>query len=215
MKYVKMLGLAAVAAVALMAFVGASSASATVLCTTPGTGTPTGTTCPAGQAKLAGTTIHAVLDPGVVAKLTTTFKNIECNKSTVSGTTANEGSASETVHGAVEVLTFEECNCEVVVIEKGELEIHWIEGTHNGTLTSKNAKVTASCSTVFGNVHCIYSTGTGTDLGTLTGGEPSTMDIAENNIPRLATNGLCAEKANWDAKYEVTEPIDLYVTGHT
>ena len=34
MKYVKMLGLAAVAAMALMAFLGASSASATVLCKT-------------------------------------------------------------------------------------------------------------------------------------------------------------------------------------
>jgi len=37
MKHVKLLGLAAVVAAALMAFVGASSASATVLCSEPGT----------------------------------------------------------------------------------------------------------------------------------------------------------------------------------
>jgi hypothetical protein len=222
MKYVKILGLAAVAAAALMAFVGASTASATVLCKTEGikNGTQTtGTTCPSGWA-FEGE-IHAVFEPTVAlpkAKLTTAFKNIECEESTVTGKTTNEGSATETVDGKVEVLTFGKCNCEVVVIKTGTLELHWIENSHNGTLTSNGAEVTAQCESVFGPVHCIYVT-ENTDLGTLTGsattGGTATMDIESANIPRLKTDPLCAETAKWDAKYKVTTPDALNVTGHT
>ena len=224
MKYVKMLGLAAVAAAALMAIVGSSTASATVLCAAePTNGNPAtkGTVCPTNFAYIAGTEIHAVLDPGTgPAKLTTAFKNIECEESTVSGSTENEGSAAETVKGKVATLTFGKCNCEVKVLEEGgkqkagTLEVHWIPDTFNGTLTSNGAEVTANCSTIFGTVHCIYVT-ENTDLGTLTGGNPATMDIESANIPRLSTSGLCAETAKWDAKYEVTSPKPLYVADHT
>jgi hypothetical protein len=218
MKYVKMLGLAAVAAAALMAFVGASTASATVLCNvepTEGSSNATkGTVCPSGHA-MEGVAIHAVLDPGTgAAKLTTAFKNIECNKSTVEGTTGAEGDATHTVSGTISTLTFEECNCTVTVLKKGTLEVHWIADTFNGTLTSSGAEVTASCSTIFGTVHCIYATNA-TDLGVATGGNPATMDIESADIPRLPTSGLCDESANWDAKYEVTSPKPLYVAAHT
>jgi len=211
MKYVKMLGLVVAAAAALMAFVGASTASATVLCKTQGTGSPTGTTCPEGWAYPAGTTIHAVSEEKPV--LTTSFKTIECGSSTFSVITDNEGSATETVKAHADNLTFAECNCEVKVIKEGTVEIHWIEGTHNGTLTANGDEVTASCSTIFGNVHCIYVV-ENTDLGTLTGGAEATADITAT-IPRLSTSGLCAETAVWHVKYRVTSPTPLFVTGHT
>jgi hypothetical protein len=215
MKYVKMLGLAAVAAAALMAFVGASTASATVLCKN----NSNTTTC--SEKYGVGTEIHAVLDAGNVAKLTTSFKNIECTESTVAGKIENAGSSTTTVSGNITVtepepgktvpeLTFGGCNCTVAVLKAGSLEIHQIAGTDNGTLTSSNAEVTASCSTIFGTVHCIYATNA-TDLGTLTGGNPATLDIESQNIPRLTTNALCDESANWDAKYEVTSPKPLFV----
>jgi hypothetical protein len=207
MKYVKMLGLAAVAAAALMALVGSSSASASVFCTTA-----EGTTCPSGWAETAGTTFHAV-NIGTL-KLTTSFKNIECTESTIHGRMINEGGASVPAVAAFETLTFGGCNCTVNVISPGELAVEWTSG-NNGTATSKGAEVTASCSTIFGNVHCIYSTGAGTALGTATGGEELQIDISENNIPRLSTSGLCAEKANWDATYKVTTPKPIYIAGHT
>src|SRR6478752_1498045 len=114
MKYAKTLGLAAVAAAALMVFLGASTASATVLCATePVEGSPAtkGTVCPANFAYPAGTEFHAVLDPGTVSKTTSETFNSECKKSTIKGKTENEGSATETVGITVEALTFEECNC--------------------------------------------------------------------------------------------------------
>jgi len=211
MKYVKMLGLAAVAAAALMAFVGASTASATVLCKTAGTSE--GTTCPANQAYPAGTSIHAV-NSGIT-KLTTEFLNIECEESTVEGSTNNEGSATETVTGAISILTFSKCNCEVVVLKKGTLEVHWTANTNNGTLTSSGAEVTAQCTVpLIGKVHCIYAT-SATNLGTATGGAEATMDISSADIPRLATSSLCDKTANWDATYKVTSPKPLFIAGHT
>jgi hypothetical protein len=221
MKYVKMLGLAAVAAAALMAFVGASSASATVLCKVEGTGTPTGTTCPAEKAYPAGTEIHAVNTSTAI--LEGEPFNIECKKSTVKGKTNNEGSATETVSGPIEVLTFEECGTSTVtVLKKGTLEIHWINpvdeggketGSHDGTLTASGQEVTTETSTIFGKVHCIFVT-QNADLGTLKGGNPASF-TANAIISKISTNALCPEPGRWTASYEVTTPKPLFVAGHT
>ena len=210
MKYVKMLGLAAVAAAALMAFVGAGTASATILTCTEPVNLKV-------QCK-TGTTIHAVNEGTLV--LTGGFKTIECKKGTVHGTVTEAGSATTTVKGTISALTFEECNCEVVVVKSGgggtnfgTLEIHTENNgsvaNNNGTLTGSESKVTVNCSTIFGNVHCIYVTNA-THLGTLTGssnlgGSTATLDVTAE-IPRENTNGLCAEEAIWHAKYSITEP---------
>ena len=216
MKYVKMLGLAAVAAAALTAFVGASSASATVLCTTPGTGTPTGTTCPEGWAAGPTHEIHAVNTTNATLTSNESFKpNIVCEVSTVKGHPENEGSATETVRGAIEVLTFEKCGeSEVKVLNKGSLEIHWIEGTHNGTLTGTGQEITTVTPSIFGNIHCIYKTNS-THLGVLNGGETASLTAASKPIPHLETSSLCPSGPTWDATYSITTPDHLYVTGHT
>jgi hypothetical protein len=215
MKYVKMLGLAAVAAAALMAFVGASTASATVLCKVQGegSGASTGTTCPANQAYGAGTKIKASLVSGTKAKLKTEFKTIECEESSVEGETSSEGGAGESITGPEGKLSFGKCNCEVKVFKAGTLSTSWISGTHNGTLTSTGSETTTTCNTIFGSVHCIYVT-ENDDLGTLTGGTMAKLD-ANASIPRLPTNGLCSAEANWTAEYTVTAPEPLWVTGET
>jgi hypothetical protein len=203
MKYVKTLGLAVVAAV-LMALVGAGTASATVLCKN----SESTTTC--NENYPAGTEIKSSLSAGTKAILKTEFKTIECSKATVSSKSKNGGSETESINASVEALTFEECNCEVKVLKKGTLEVHWISGSTNGTATANGAEVTVNCSTIFGLVHCLYVTEK-TDLGTLTGGNPAKLD-AKAAIPRLTTNGLCSSTASWEATYEVTSPKPLFVT---
>jgi hypothetical protein len=208
MKYVKMLALAAVAAAALMAFVGANSASATVLCmnnlNTTTCGAPFG----------VNEEIHAVLKAGTKAKLVTSFKTIECEESTSKGTIGNAGGKEATVSGPIESLTWGKCNCEVVkTVKGGTLEIHWIAETDNGTLTSSGAEVETTCSTIFGKVHCVYVT-SNTDLGTLDGGKPAVLTVKGSKIPVDAehSNSLCPEKSEWNAEYEVTTPNPLYVS---
>jgi len=203
MKHRKMLGLAAVAATALMAFVGVGTASATTLLGVGANRLPT------------GTTIHAVGEGTLT--LTTAFKNIDCKEEaglvpTVQIKTTNETGAS--VSGNVGILNWGKCNCEVKTLAKGTLSISVSGAGPNGTLSSNGAEVTSQCTTIFGDVHCIYKT-SNTALGTLTGtnatGATATMDISSANIPRLSTDSLCTEKAQWDASYIVDNPDVLNV----
>jgi len=193
MKYVKMLGLAAVAAMALMAFAG--SASATVLKDGSGNTLP------------AGTEINSTLKTGTSALLKAGFANITCTESTVAGKTANAGGASETVKGGITTLAFPNasCNATVHVLSNGELEIHSAGGS-NGTLTGKGSEVTVA----IGSTSCTYGTGTGTTLGTLKGGSPAVMEVSAK-LPKLAGGFLCASPAEWTATYTVTTPSTLTV----
>ncbi len=213
MKYVKMLGLAAIAAAALMAFVGASSASATVLCKTK---VNAAGFCPKGWVMAQGEEIHAVSETENPT-LTSTFKTVTCEESTVKGEVEVKGDAANTVKGPVLTLTFtKNCNCTVTVIKAGTLEVHAKDDKGNGTLTSNGATVTVQCSSIFGPVHCLYVT-ENDDMGTLTGstttGGTATMDIT-TEVKREETvkeGALCDEEAVWHAKYKVTTPDTLDV----
>lgn len=209
MKYLKMLGLAAIAAGALMALAGAGTASATEL------------TCKNAEGKIvmcpAPTAIHAV-NEGIVtldAALT-----IECKKSTVSGNASTGGgSSTETPNGAITALTFEECegwHVTVVAGHLGTLEVHTKTAVAdgNGTVTSAGTEVTLEG---FG-LHCIYGTSTGHDIGTLTGSKnlenkTATFDI-EAEVTRVGgrSGAFCGgTTAKWTGFYSITTPDYLDV----
>lgn len=202
MKYVKMLGLAAIAATALMAFV-ASSASATTLYS--------------GTTKLPkGTEIVASLAKGGTYTLTATNgESLDtCTAGTVSGKT-NQESATE-ITGEAAVSWGEsgtECAKTTDTLKGGTIGITWIKGTINGTVKSYGAEVTVGG--IFG-VSCVYGTeATGTDLGELKGvtGEKEDATLAINTPVLLKSGGfLCPPSAIWKANYVVTSPTPLHVT---
>lgn len=209
MKYLKIFGLTAVAAMALMAFLGASSASATVLCKVE-VNTTTGV-CPANQAYPANTVIDGSLEESATLWVQEKEETLldTCTTSTVKGKTTNEGSSTETVVAHVEELLWEGCTKETKTKVNGSLEIHWIPGTDNGTLTGINQTVTVK--TIFGG--CTYGTaGTGTDLGTLKGGSMGTISVA-TYVPLIEAEppAVCPSKAWWTAKYTITSPEPLYI----
>ena len=206
MKHGKMLGLAAVAAAALMAFVGASTAPATVLCKTAPI---TEGKCAAGWAYSGE--IHAVST--VRPLITNSFKTVECAEWTVADVVESEGDATHTVTGSISALTVAGCNCTFAVVQKGTFEVHAIGNTGNGTFTSNGMTMTTSCSTIFGTVHCNYVT-ENDDLGTLTGGATATMTITVETKREL-TSGICDEEAVWHAAYKFTSPDSLYVATST
>jgi hypothetical protein len=205
MKYVKMLGLAAIAAAALMAYVGAGTASATALCSTstsPCTGTKYG----------VGTEIRASLHNGQ-AVLTAIFATVKCSESLVVGEVTNAGGASATVVGKITTLAFGTCNCTVTVLANGELEVHYTSAG-NGTLTGKNSSVTIDCS----GVKCIFGTAAaGTTIGTVTGGNGAII-TANANLPYIsgdASNFVCTAGSGigiWKAPYEAFVPSSLFIS---
>jgi hypothetical protein len=194
MKYIKMLGLLAVAAAALMAFPG--TASATEITSSTGS-TPTINATNVGQLELHGP-----------------VGSVICQKSTVAGTITSHG-AGQPATGPISTLNFTECNEHVTVVKRGWLVIHVASSTGNGTLVSEGAEVTVVQTTIFGDVHCIYATGTGVHLGSITGAASGTGHAVLNmsgSVPRVVTSGLCgSEPSEWTGSYKVNHPTGFQV----
>lgn len=197
MKYAKILGLAAMAIAAMMAFAG--TASATILTS------PSGTTYTS-TIKSSSTNTELVGELG-------TFSTIKCTSSTVEGKVESHG-ASVTAGGAISSLTFSGCTGgtpTTPVAQPGSLEVH-TEGASsngNGTLTSKSAKVIVH-NTAVGT--CTFETGsTGDDIGEVTGGTPAVLTISAKVIRVSGTNPFCGSSSTWKGTYTVSSPGTLLV----
>jgi len=203
MKYIKMLGLAAVAAMALMAFTGVASASmlyngATTL--------------------NAGTTLEFSLKSGTSALLKETSApggNGEtldtCTSSTVQGNITNAGSSTATVTGENTAISWgPTCTFPTTTTKLGKLEIHHITGGTNGTLTA-DTEIGVTINTVFFG-SCVYGVTEGVDLGILTGGNPATFH-ANAVAEKLSGSALaCPSTSLWTGTYTSTKPAgDLHV----
>jgi hypothetical protein len=195
MKYMKMLGLAAVAAMALMAFAGTASA----------------TELYSGATTLkAGTVIDASLTGSAILETTGGTVLNTCTGGTVKGKTANNGGPAETVKGNIEELTWTGCTRETITTKPGALEIHHIAGTKDGTVIGSGSEVTING--LFGT-SCVYGTGPGTHLGTLKGTTAGDATLAiKATVPLTIPNWLCPSTAVWNANYTVTQPTPLHVT---
>lgn len=206
MKYLKMLALAAVAAGALMAFVGAGTASASKLCSAQED------PCSAAQTWPAGTEIDfSLVEKGSALLTTTEGETIEtCSKSTVVGDITNAGSATETVTGKITKLLWEGCPFTTTTNSLGGLEIHNIAGTFNGTLTAdtqggKIPEVTIN-TVFFGS--CVYGITNGGSIGELTEGKGATAIFHANAVAHKlsGSNIACPGTAKWTATYQLTSP---------
>jgi hypothetical protein len=203
MKYLKMLGLAAVAAMALMAFVAAGTASATVLCKT--------NTNPCSSKWALGTKQEFTLKSGTSALWRTTEGTAlkTCTNAKLTGEISNAGSSIETVKIKITENSWSSCTVATTTIKLGELELHSIAGSTNGTVTMKNAEFTTN-DIIFGD--CSYGTGAGIDLGTLT--SSSTGDAVIDVNARVApSGGVCCPDVVWLEEFTLTSPKEtpLYV----
>jgi hypothetical protein len=183
MRYVKTLGLLAVAAAALMAFAGTASATAL---TSPAGTTYTG----AVRATSSSTSLHGP------------FITVSCTHSTAEGKVEAHG-ASVTAAGKVSGLTFTGCNYPVTVKKAGALEVH--SGSPS-RVTSSGAEVAIHTSVG----ECVFSTvNTAIDIGQFTGGTPARHDIDSVTIPRTGGSFFCGTAGEWTGSYTITTPGTL------
>jgi hypothetical protein len=177
MKYVKALGLAAVAVMALVAVAGAGTASATVFCE------ENVEPCPEAKRWSNGTAADLTLKAGTSFKTLDTNGEVlgTCNSATISWTITNAGGATQTLLGTTEAkqISWGGCTLNVVAVEGGELEFHAIAGTANGTVTAKGFRITIS-TPIFGS--CVYGLGAGAHLGTLTSSGTGDAILAINAV---------------------------------
>lgn len=213
MKYLKMLGLAAVAAAALTAFVGAGTAMAEngVICST--------NTNPCTSKWAVGTKLDWSLKSGTSAKLTTTGGTTlnTCSYSTVEQEITANPNATGTAEGPNKKVDWETATTKcaatpTTTLVLGGGKITGITGTVNGNLiaTSK-IEVTNNLPETFGG-SCNYGVEAGTAIGTVTGG--TAPEFHANAVAKKLNGGfLCPETTKWVATYVLTSPTGtpLYV----
>jgi hypothetical protein len=215
MRVIKTLGLSAITAIAAMAFLGASSASAAVLCKETPTGEPA--VCPEAATYGAGTIIEGT---AVNPELTSDLADVICKHSETEAEITSTGNAEETVTGTIWSLNFTECRttdivptaCTVTVRNLPyHAEVDWVEGTHDGRLTvvdhgSGNPGALVEC--VGDLIDCTFEKGL-FDLP-LEGGNPA--HITANQVQLESQGAVCPEEAFWDATYEATgENTEVWV----
>ncbi|MDQ3726101.1 MAG: hypothetical protein M3335_09505 [Actinomycetota bacterium] len=194
MKHLKMLGLAAIAAMGLMAFVGAGTASATTLFTD--------------SAKTihypAGTTVDLSMATGKSSLSKSGSTTIAtCTGGTFHGKTAN--TTGERIQIKNENVTWTGCSQTTHTVSNGSLEIGWTSGT-SGEVIGKATQWTYG---IFGT-SCTYGFGEGVKLGTLTGASAAALKI-NANVPRTAGGFLCPSTTTWEAEYVITVPHAIYI----
>lgn len=198
MKNLKMIALIAVCAIVALAFAGASTASATVLCKT--------TSTPCGSIYEKGTTVRPTLTGSNVLETLEGSTLTTCTGTSIKSVIETSGGATSTVSGVNTELVASGCSNLVTTIKPGSLEIHYVTGTDNGTVTGLVAEVTV----VTLGVSCTYGVGSGTDIGTLFGGEAPIIKV--NGVVKKTAGGfLCPAETRWTGEYKVTEPTPLYV----
>jgi hypothetical protein len=208
-KYTKMLGLAAVAALALMAFVGTSGAAASAkVCSTTGTGAA----C-AGSHGLEYTTQPLAASTGAgVATLTSGFARVEC-PSTMSGTVTHGGS------GTITALTFTVASCKSTLgactVAKAT-GLPWAATAVTGTAPSGTMTVSSTVGGEFtcGGVNCQYSAPSAGTKGEITvkGGEPAVVTASKVPMSKIGGSAFCSATSEWDGVYTVSTPASLFLT---
>ncbi|HMI81035.1 MAG TPA: hypothetical protein VK480_04540 [Solirubrobacterales bacterium] len=198
MKNLKMLGLAVVAALALIAIVGAGSASATVLCK------ENVTPCE-GKAYGEKVAFKATVDKTLEFKFELgggSSYSYTCTGSTMEGEITNAGGAGDVIIG-LETFTLTNCSCpETVVLNAPSLAVAFTPETMNGDVTTANLNVTFKCMG-----HCRYGDG---KIGVLTGGAMGTIDLS-GSLKKLEGGITCPATAKWTGSYTVTAPEPVWV----
>ncbi|MGN6816859.1 MAG: hypothetical protein ACTHK3_12380, partial [Solirubrobacterales bacterium] len=131
-----------------------------------------------------------------------------CTGSSLRGTKKSTGSSTTTpvIVVATASLTWSGCNQITETLEGGELEIHQIAGTHNGTVTAKGFKWT----TAVAGLSCTLGYGAGVHLGVLTGGSPAILHISAV-VTKQAGGFLCPANSVLEGTYQLTNHTAAYV----
>jgi hypothetical protein len=203
MKHLKLLGLAAIAALGLMAFVGAGTASATTLCKTNES-----PKCKAGWAYPAGTSLHASLVPKTSASLTSPAKTVVATCTGVTLTASLEKESAPVLVFNIHTLDWTGCNTTVSSNTSftGKLTVKWLK-ENEAEVTADETRVTV----VLSGLSCTYTAGGGTKLGTIKGGSEPILKI-ETTVEFKEGSFACPKNPIWDAEFVITEPKPIFAT---
>jgi hypothetical protein len=221
-KYAKAMGLAVVAALAVMALVGATSASAKI-CSTSGTGL----TCGGSHGKAM--TVGDVIEASVIgeARLTSGFINVTCGESKIVGkiTSTPEGAS---VGGQLTSVTFNDCHSNAntttnscTASTSASTANPWsvtatTSAAPNGNMSVGTVTGTFTCNAGFlGTPTCRYhAASVPKEKLVITGSDTEPIIHAEGvSLTKEEVSSFgCSSTATWEATYKVTKPTSLFMT---
>jgi hypothetical protein len=208
MRHLRTISLAAFVIAALVACVGAGSASATALCKVD---SEVESMCPEASLYPAETELSATLKAGTVSKLSAGFGTVECKEAKIGGKTIAKGGTEETVKVGGSAFTFGKCNATVSTVETPDFTLHYrigFGGTR-GYLTMDFVKFSVTS----GEVSCTYGAAEikGESLMAVKG-EPGELRAEAVEFPLVEGSFLCASPAKWTATYTVNAPNPISVS---
>lgn len=207
MKYAKMLGLAAIAAMALMAVIGAGTASAKV-CSTSGKGA----SCGGSHGSVYTGNVVAKLTEGKTATLTSGFITVKCSSSEAAGEITN----GETGTGNISKLAFSSCTSGLgacTASTTASSSNKWpatvaVTTAPNGKMTVTGVKGEFTCA----GVTCIYAAESATAE---VRGSDTAPEIVATSVPltkQAGSNALCSSTATWSGEYLISTPSSIFIT---
>lgn len=196
MKYLKMFGLATVAAAAVTAFLGAGSASAIVLCTKNENPCRKENTITTLQATLKASETSALEETSGSAISTCTAVDFD-SKVSSNGTV---------ITGTIPTMDLTNCSPTTDVVKTGEIEIKE-NAEHEVEVIAKGTEITVP---VLG-VSCTYGAGVAANLGHLLTGEPASF-VIDTTLNKSAGGILCPSDARWTGgTWPITNHKAVYV----
>jgi hypothetical protein len=219
MRYVKIMGLVAVALAATMA-IGAASASASAkVCSTSGGGSA----CASGKAYSGG--IAAFSTKVTLTATAPDNTTVTCTESQAVGTVNGE-----TGSGSISSLTFAVCSSAFCTLLNGEIIATasvpvggWAATATTGGEAAPNGIMDVTINGAAGEFKCVDKNNTstvfttckynaGTAELTIKGGTPASL--VATNVPLTKTSGpegTCGTKADWSGTYTVSKPTNLTI----
>jgi hypothetical protein len=209
MKHPKTFGLAAVAAVACTALLGAGSASATVLCSAYQS------PCFAKNTYAAGTSVKFAVEAGtsITFKTTASENLVTCESSSLSTKTKNAGGKEQRVEGELSSLALAGCSSPTAINGLGEFSIEYAPQNPIKTRAYLWVSKLEIQFTVFGAA-CTYG-GSEVYVGTLTSADPVDPAIPaslhiKTLLPKTAGGFLCPADLTWEGASRASAPEPLY-----
>ena len=183
MKYLKMLGLAAVAVMAMMGVAGVGAASADEVCTNT-----------SGACEQINTIEASQVGTGTL-ETTGGTTLVTCAAGDIHVSVTKQGAGVDPITGTIDTLKFTECSNTVTTLNAGNLDAS-ASGT-NGTLSATGSEVTVNG--IFG-VSCVYGSGAALDIGT-TNGTTLTVNAV---VPKISGPLVCPPDTRWKASFKIT-----------
>jgi hypothetical protein len=218
MKYVKILGLVAVALAAMMA-IGAASASASAkVCSTSGAGAACG-----GSKAYTGE-IVATSNKVTLTATTPDNTTVTCTESTSKGTVNGE-----TGTGAITALSFGSCSSAFCSLLDGKIvatasvpAAGWAATATTGGEAAPNGFMDVKINGAAGKFTCFNTAGTIVTSNceytatepqlTIKGGTPASLVATNVTLTKsVGPEGTCGTSGDWSGTYTVTKPTNLTI----